>query len=104
MMQQGCQHKLLVNGKAAGESVFVGEFLKAISAKVTYFVYKNGGEEKDTVPNGWGSRVVLPWHKKDDKINPYNYRVIIFMDVVRNRIERVFMEMIAEEHGLVISV
>jgi hypothetical protein len=43
MMQQGCQHKLLVNGKAAGESVFVGEFLKAISAKVTYFVYKNGG-------------------------------------------------------------
>jgi hypothetical protein len=47
---------------------------------------------------------VLPWHKKDDKINPYNYRVIILMDVVRNRIERVFMEMIAEEHGLVISV
>jgi hypothetical protein len=53
----------------------------------------------------WRSRVVIPLHKKGNKMNVENYKGISLMDVVgkvfsgivRNQLERVFMGKIAEE-------
>jgi hypothetical protein len=99
----------LVNGKAAGESGIVAEFLKAgtplLVGRLESF-FKRVWEE-EIVPKDWLSGVVIPLHKKGDKMNLDNYRGITLMDVVgkvfsgivRNRIERVFMDKIAEEQG-----
>jgi hypothetical protein len=91
-----------VNGKAAGESGIVAEFLKAGTPLLVgrlESLFKRVWEE-ETVPNDWRSGVVIPLHKKGDKMNLDNYRGITLMDVVgkvfsgivRNRIERVFMD------------
>ena len=117
MMQQGHQTlaeiakeiRKLMNGKATGESGIVAELLKA---GCQYLVDRLGSLfrrvwEEETVPGDWRSGVVIPLHKKGDKMNLDNYRGITLMDVVgkvfsgiiRNRIERAFQDKIAEEQA-----
>jgi hypothetical protein len=99
----------LVNGKAAGENGIVAEFLKAgtplfVGRLESFFKSVWEGE---IVPKDWLSGVVIPLHKKGDKMNLDNYRGTTLIDVVgkvfsgivRNRIKRVFMDKIAEEQG-----
>jgi hypothetical protein len=38
--------------------------------------------EEEIVPKDWLSGVVIPLHKKGDKMNLYNYRGITLMDVM----------------------
>jgi hypothetical protein len=56
------------------------------------------GEER--VPNDWLSGLVIPLHKKSDKMNLDNYRGITLMDVVGKHFQWHFMELNRENlHG-----
>jgi hypothetical protein len=99
----------LVNEKVAGESGIVVESFKAGSSLLVgglESLFKRVWEEEIELKD-WLSGMVTPVHKKGDKMNVDNYWGITQMDVVgknfsvivKNLIERVFMDKIAEEQG-----
>ena len=96
-------------GKAAGGSGVAAEMVKAggdVVVERLHSLFKKVWLS-EVIPEDWQCGVVIPLHKKGDRMNLDNYRGITLMDVVgkvfsgiiRDRLEDVYRNRIAEEQA-----